>query len=96
MYRPSSRDFELTLEEVKAPDAVRLQAIWTYWEQEARPSKIQLEPPVLFHPAPPHRTHRSKQVPTACQEDDAAPEAEETMEDELHPDHRVLSGEQRA
>ena len=55
MYRPSSRDFELTFQEVKEAEAVRLQAIWLYWER------------------------------------DDAPEADEAVEDELHPDHRPLS-----
>ena len=91
VYRPSSRDFDLALEEVKAADAVRLQAIWTYWEQEARDNIIRA--PVLSHPAPPHRT---KQYPTAYTEDDAASEAEEALEDELHPDHRAVSGGHRA
>ena len=32
IYHPSSRDFELAMLEVKHAEAVRLQAIWIYWE----------------------------------------------------------------
>ena len=37
MYRPSSRDFELTFQEVKEAEAVRLPATWLYWERGDAP-----------------------------------------------------------
>ena len=33
IYKPSSRDFSLTLQEVAESDAHRLRAIWQYWEE---------------------------------------------------------------
>ena len=35
LYKPSSRDFELALQEVSEADAARLRAIWNYWEEES-------------------------------------------------------------
>ena len=34
IYKPSSRMFELVLQEVKEADAARLRAMWLYWEQD--------------------------------------------------------------
>ena len=34
IYKPSSRMFDLVLQEVKEADAARLRAIWLYWEQD--------------------------------------------------------------
>ena len=34
IYKPASRDIELTLKDVSESDAVRLRAIWEYWEQD--------------------------------------------------------------
>ena len=34
IYKPASRDIELILKDVNESDAVRLRAIWEYWEQD--------------------------------------------------------------
>ena len=34
IYKPSSRMFDLVLQEVKEADAARLRAMWLYWEQD--------------------------------------------------------------
>ena len=33
MYKPSTRDFPLTLQDVSQADAQRLRSIWNYWEE---------------------------------------------------------------
>ena len=34
IYKPSSRMFDLVLQEVKEADAARLRAMWLYWEHD--------------------------------------------------------------
>ena len=41
LYQPSSRDFELALQEVKVAEARRLQAIWLYWEMDDAPDAVE-------------------------------------------------------
>ncbi len=33
LYKPATRDFELTLHDVDPTEATRLRSIWTYWEE---------------------------------------------------------------
>ena len=53
LYKPSTKDFEPSLQAVCPDEKARLTNIWNYWEA------------------------------------DDATEPDHTMEDELHPDHRI-------
>ena len=35
LYKPSTRDLEVSLQPVSAPDAARMGSIWNYWEGES-------------------------------------------------------------
>ena len=48
LYKPSSRDFSLMLQEVAEADAQRLRSIWNYWE-DAVEERCEFEPDEL-HP----------------------------------------------
>ena len=43
LYRPSSRDFELSFASWEEADATRLQAIWVYWEQDDAVAGVVME-----------------------------------------------------
>ncbi len=49
IYRPSTRDFALTLQEVAEPDAQRLRSIWKYWEDVVEDASGTIEEDAL-HP----------------------------------------------
>ena len=89
IYRPSSRDFELALQEVKEVEAARLQAIWMHSGREFWVSGF------LFFPVAGAIWYLKPNLSARYWEEDDAAEAEEAMEDELHPDHRVTSGAHR-
>jgi len=35
IYKPSSRDFDLKLQEIVPAEATRLATIWTFWEKDS-------------------------------------------------------------
>ena len=35
IYKPSSRDFDLKLQEIVPAEAARLASIWTFWEKDS-------------------------------------------------------------
>ena len=43
VYKPSSREFDLLLQQVSETDATRLKAIWCYWEQDDAPDEVNQE-----------------------------------------------------
>ena len=40
-YKPSTRDFALTLQEVAESDAQRLRSIWNYWEDVVEDASVE-------------------------------------------------------
>ncbi len=49
IYKPSTRDFALTLQKASETDAQRLRSIWNYWEDVVEDASVDAEEDAL-HP----------------------------------------------